>query len=74
MRKRELVALFLVFSVSRATVLQFVIVVFLIILTNNFDKDHYTDLHRVQCSEHTPLAINKFRSFFFKFNETFSFN
>ena len=38
---------------------------FLIILTYNFDKDHYTDLHRVQCSEHTPLANNNFRSFFF---------
>ena len=30
---------------------------------SNFDKNHYKDFHRAQCTEHTPLALNNFQHF-----------
>ena len=40
----------------------------------NFDKDHYKDFHSVQCTEHTPLALDNFQRFFSKCNEIFNGN
>ena len=32
-------------------------------LSYNFDKHHYKDFHRAQCTEPTPLALNNFQRF-----------